>query len=561
MAYVSQEDLIIYVDGITQFNAGEDCDFRIIVYKDYLDTQLTLENVDAITVTIFDDVGRRVLSYTYPNIPGKTLPLSIGGTGTSTEQGFIEFTIAGADSQQFVPNDVYATVSFVWTDYYPAPKTITTPKIKIGDVSGATGPQPQLPNDVIGERGPKGEPGSGGAGGSIIPGPKGDKGDTGQKGATGDKGETGTGGDVAGAKGDQGAQGVAGQDGAQGAAGQDGAQGAAGQDGAQGTAGQDGAQGAAGQDGAQGAAGQDGAQGAAGEKGEKGLDGNSVAGTKGEQGAQGTAGQKGEQGPEGQGQTGVQGAAGQDGAQGAAGQKGEQGQGQTGVQGAAGQTGVQGAAGQDGAQGAAGQDGAQGAAGQKGEQGPEGQGQTGAQGAAGQKGEQGQGQKGEQGEKGAPGSGGGSGSSATLYLARIEFDASLQTNSISFDDPNSDGMYTTLGAVGTIGSYPTISFSFSGEDNPPTSVIVFGWKASANQYTITHLVAGTANKDYLIEANSNTLIPNSSSQYETDIFGNFSSASIKIAMEADNFDIQKQAGGFGSTGKNTHAYVLFTFNN
>ena len=444
MAYVSQEDLIIYVDGITQFNAGEDCDFRIIVYKDYLDTQLTLENVDAITVTIFDDVGRRVLSYTYPNIPGKTLPLSIGGTGTSTEQGFIEFTIAGADSQQFVPNDVYATVSFVWTDYYPAPKTITTPKIKIGDVSGATGPQPQLPNDVIGERGPKGEPGSGGAGGSIIPGPKGDKGDTGQKGATGDKGETGTGGDVAGAKGDQGAQGVAGQDGAQGAAGQDGAQGAAGQD-----------------------------------------------------GAQGTAGQKGEQGPEGQGQTGVQGAAGQDGAQGAAGQKGEQGQGQ----------------------------------------------------------------KGEQGEKGAPGSGGGSGSSATLYLARIEFDASLQTNSISFDDPNSDGMYTTLGAVGTIGSYPTISFSFSGEDNPPTSVIVFGWKASANQYTITHLVAGTANKDYLIEANSNTLIPNSSSQYETDIFGNFSSASIKIAMEADNFDIQKQAGGFGSTGKNTHAYVLFTFNN
>ncbi len=318
MAYVSQEDLIIYVDGITQFNAGEDCNFRIIVYKDYLDTQLTLENVDAITVTIFDDVGRRVLSYTYPNIPGKTLPLSIGGTGTSTEKGFIEFIIAGTDSQQFVPNDVYATVSFVWTDYYPAPKTITTPKIKIGDVSGATGSQPQLPNDVIGERGPKGEPGSGGAGGSIIPGPKGDKGDAGQKGAEGEKGSEGSGGDVAGPKGEkgdigptgiastiEGPTGVKGEIGPQGPSGPTGPKGEAGvgQKGEAGV-GQKGEAGV-GQKGDEGIQGPQGPAGV-GQKGEAGVGQKGEAGDEGIQGPQGPAGvgQKGEAGVKGEPGTG-----------------------------------------------------------------------------------------------------------------------------------------------------------------------------------------------------------------------------------------------------------------
>ena len=191
MAYVSQEDLILYVDGITQFNAGEDCDFRLVVYKDYLNTQLDVENVDAITVTIFDDVGRRVLSYTYPEIPGKTLPIQLGGDGTSTEKGFIEFTISGEHSLQFVPADVYATVSFVWTDYYPAPRTVTTPKIKIGTSTGAVGPNPDLPNDVIGQKGEKGDPGTGGGDGTIIPGPKGDKGDVGEKGQKGQAGSAG----------------------------------------------------------------------------------------------------------------------------------------------------------------------------------------------------------------------------------------------------------------------------------------------------------------------------------------------------------------------------------
>ena len=87
MAYVTQEDVILYVENITTFSAGVDCQFRLIVYKDHLNSQMVLKNVDAITITIFDGVGRRVLSYEYPEIPGKSSSLSIGDA-LNNEQGF-----------------------------------------------------------------------------------------------------------------------------------------------------------------------------------------------------------------------------------------------------------------------------------------------------------------------------------------------------------------------------------------------------------------------------------------------------------------------------------------
>ena len=144
MSYVSQEDVILYVDNITFFSAGDDVPLRLILYKDYLNTQLDLSKVDAITVTIFDDVGRRVLSFAEPTIPGKTLPLTIG-KAEDGQEGFIEFTIQGIYNQNFIANDVYATVGLVWVDYYPEPKTITTPKLKIGYVDGSTSAPPSLP--------------------------------------------------------------------------------------------------------------------------------------------------------------------------------------------------------------------------------------------------------------------------------------------------------------------------------------------------------------------------------------------------------------------------------
>ena len=195
MSYVSQEDVILYVESITSFAAGDDCPIRLIIYKDYLNAQLDLSTVDAITVTIFDDVGRRVLSFANPHIPGKSLPISIGGNGL-VQEGFIEFTLEGQYNQNFVANDVYATVGLVWTDYYPEPKTITTPKLKIGFVDGSAAPPPPLDNNVIGAQGPAGPQGppgpQGPAGGPMgPPGPQGPAGEQGEPGILGEPGKDG----------------------------------------------------------------------------------------------------------------------------------------------------------------------------------------------------------------------------------------------------------------------------------------------------------------------------------------------------------------------------------
>ena len=276
MAYVSQEDVILYVENVLTFDSDQDCDFRLLIYKDYLTTQLDLKNVDAITVTIFDNVGRRVLSYEYPQLPGKTLTLDIGGDLTENQQGFIEFTIAAEHSQQFIPNDVYATVGLVWTDYYPEPKTITTPKIKIGNCLGGQGANPVLSPSVIGQKGEKGDAGMQGPAGPAggPQGPQGLQGLQGPEGEDGAKGEVGPKGD----KGESGPQGIAGIDG------QDGARGIQGIQGPIGPAGQGGQDGA---DGQPGPAGPIGPQGSAGPAGQDGQDG-----TPGPQGPAGPAAQR-----------------------------------------------------------------------------------------------------------------------------------------------------------------------------------------------------------------------------------------------------------------------------
>ena len=48
MAYVTQEDVILYVENITTFSAGVDCQFRLIVYKDHLNSQMVLKNVEIV---------------------------------------------------------------------------------------------------------------------------------------------------------------------------------------------------------------------------------------------------------------------------------------------------------------------------------------------------------------------------------------------------------------------------------------------------------------------------------------------------------------------------------
>ena len=638
MAYVSQEDLILYVDGITQFNAGKDCDFRLVVFKDYLNSQLALENIDAITVTIFDDVGRRVLSYTHPGIPGKTLSLRLGGDGTSQQKGYIEFTILGEHSLQFVPDDVFATVSFVWTDYFPGPRTVTTPKIKIGNVQDAVGPNPELPNNIVGQKGEKGDPGVGGGdGGTIVPGPRGEKG---ERGVIGPKGERGQDGIIGvdgqkgergqdGAKGERGQDGIIGVDGQKGERGQDGVDGQKGDIGAKGERGLDGNAGAgvkgeagvagpkgeagvagpkgnigvAGNDGAKGDTGQIGPKGNTGVAGPKG-DASTEAGPKGEPGNTGNAGAKGSRGDAGvAGAKGDAGVAGLKGDAGVAGPKGDVGvagpkgdasteagpkgdAGDTGAKGDRGDTGVAGPKGEPGNTGNAGQAGVKGEPGNTGVVGPKGDAST----EAGPKGEPGQagpkgntgvagpkgdasteagpkgepGQIGQVGPKGEPGSGSGSGSGVTAYLCKIEFDINNNATDVGvFEDPNSNGKYTTTGASyskSLSGSQINGLFTFANETSAPISIVAYafddqGADGGNPRYAITHLDFGGTQNQYEIIGVTPTA--EGGGVVGTDLFTNFNNATIKIDLDSTYFELISRPGF--PTGMLGHIYIVFTF--
>ena len=584
MAYVSQEDLILYVDDITQFNAGEDCDFRLVVFKDYLNSQLALENIDAITVTIFDNVGRRVLSYTHPGIPGKTLSIRLGGDGTSQQKGYIEFTIAGEHSLQFVPDDVYATVGFVWTDYFPGPRTVTTPKIKIGSVQDAIGPNPELPNNIVGQKGEKGDAGVGGGdGGTIVPGPKGEKGERGYVGERGVAGQDGIAGD-AGPKGDAGQDGIIGVDGAKGEVGVAGPKGDAGQDGV------DGQKGEAGQDGVSPPAqpSQPGQPGQPGQKGEKGAEGRGTVGDKGDVGQKGEAGLDGNAGTGMKGEAGVagpKGDAGQvgvDGAKGDAGQKGEAGLDGNAGTGVKGEAGVAGQKGEAGVAGSKGDIGDAGSPGQKGEAGsdstvegpigPKGDdGDAGAKGDTGAKGDDGSpGIKGEQGLQGIPGpkgeagTGGGSGAGVTAYLCKIEFDINNNaTDAGTFEDPNSDGKYTTNGATyskSLSGSQINGLFTFANETSAPISIVAYafddqGADGGNPRYAITHLDFGGTQNQY--EIIGITPSAEGGGIVGTDLFTNFNNATIKIDLDSTYFELISRPGF--PTGMLGHIYIVFTF--
>ncbi|MDH5897801.1 collagen-like protein, partial [Vibrio splendidus] len=156
----------------------------------------------------------------------------------------------------------------------------------VGDIAG-----------LKGETGAQGEIGPQGDSGSV--GDTGPQGEAGSVGDTGPQGEAG----VQGPKGDTGSQGEAGAQGPKGdtgAQGTTGAQGAKGDTGPQGLLGATGAQGAKGDIGPQGLQGTTGTQGAKGDTGPQGLQGTTGAqGAKGDTGPQGLLGATGAQGPKG----------------------------------------------------------------------------------------------------------------------------------------------------------------------------------------------------------------------------------------------------------------------
>ena len=163
------------------------------------------------------------------------------------------------------------------------------------------------------------------------------------------------------------------------------------------------------------------------------------------------------------------------------------------------------------------------------------------------------------GDTGAAGSGSG-GNGTKQYLGKVVYDIADVVESVTFQDTNSNGIYETANITTNIIPDYDIEVTFGNEDQPPLSIIGYGWDSSQGCYTITHVLGGgKENLNYHIKGFSNTHVSNG--DWASNIFGSFSNSKICLDMTPEYWDIGLYVGGgFGAPGKKTHVYLIFTFN-
>ena len=304
-----------------------------------------------------------------------------------------------------------------------------------------------------------------------------------------------------------------------------------------------------------------GSQGDAGPKGDTGAD-STVAGPKGDAGTPGSDGNDGTPGAKGEtGQKGDTGAPGNDstvaGPKGDAGQKGAQGEpGEKGATGDKGDTGADSTvAGPKGNTGDAGAPGTPGSDGDKGEPGNDGAGVP-AGGTTGQA----LLKQSNTDQDVYWGTVAASGSATNSYCIRAEFNSSQNLAGAEFIAPSGAGFETAGGTIGTI-SGQNLDLQFN-EAQPPKSIMVYAYKGNGSEYVVTHLDGGGNNANYFISGTTQSAHTSShgiSNQVTTDLFTNFSAATLKIDLSSVNFDWNRNPGGFTGSVVEAHLFIVVKF--
>lgn len=128
MPYVSNMDIIAYIDSEVNFIQGNSQTYEIFLFKDFLNNPLNLNQPSAIRVAIWND-NTVLLKYTAPFSSGTSgeLNLDLGGN-----TGKIDFTITQEQSNFVTSGNLFAEVTIVYENFYPQPKTYVFNKFKIG---------------------------------------------------------------------------------------------------------------------------------------------------------------------------------------------------------------------------------------------------------------------------------------------------------------------------------------------------------------------------------------------------------------------------------------------
>ena len=155
MAYVIQEDILASINETINVIQGESQTYSISLHRDNLDTMLTAERASSVTVSVLNRVGKKVLMFENPQIPGVTQPLVVGNIRNNS-QGIITFEITEQLSRFLDPGDLNIIISIIYADFYPNSKTYILPILKIGQI-------------IEGDTGSGGGDNGGGTGGSVAP--------------------------------------------------------------------------------------------------------------------------------------------------------------------------------------------------------------------------------------------------------------------------------------------------------------------------------------------------------------------------------------------------------
>lgn len=135
MPYVAKDDIILQLENETNFIQGNATKFELFLYKDFIGNALNLNEPTSFHVAIFSgDI--KVLQYSYP------LAMAVGGNLNvyrSQGLGELEFTMTEQQSLSIKPGAIFAEVTVMYENYYPAPKTYIFPRIKLGEAVAGEG--------------------------------------------------------------------------------------------------------------------------------------------------------------------------------------------------------------------------------------------------------------------------------------------------------------------------------------------------------------------------------------------------------------------------------------
>lgn len=130
MPYVAKDDIILQLENEINFIQGNSTKYELFLYKDFIGNALNLNEPTSYMVAIYSG-DTKVLQYSYPSMAGVGDILNVYRT---QGQGEIEFTISEQQTLNVIPGSIFAEVTVMYENFYPAPKTYIFPRIKLGEV-------------------------------------------------------------------------------------------------------------------------------------------------------------------------------------------------------------------------------------------------------------------------------------------------------------------------------------------------------------------------------------------------------------------------------------------